>query len=49
MGISNDKFNIIIFNLKTGKRISDEVIEMLELIKQDESMLQFFLSDFLYK
>lgn len=49
MGISDDKFNRIIFNLKTGKRISNEVIEMIELIKQDESMLQFFLSAFLYK
>ena len=49
MGISDDKFNRIIFNLKTGKRISNEVIEMIELIKQDESMLQFFLSTFLYK
>lgn len=49
MGISDDKFNRIIFNLKTGKRISNEVIEMIELIKQDERMLQFFLSTFLYK
>lgn len=49
MRMTDELFNKIILNLKSGKPISADVDEILDMIRKDENTMQFFLSTFLYK